>query len=329
VKLLQPFGYVFQLLANRRRQNYKQKADELWRSPVPVIVVGNINIGGTGKSPLVIWLAEKLGLAGFKPGIVSRGYGGNAPQYPMEVTPESKPGESGEEAVMIAKRTGCPVVVDKNRTQAVQTLLESNECDIVICDDGLQHYALQRDVEIAVLDGKKGLGNGLCIPAGPLREPAERLDEVDFVVVNGQESLDLPCAATHMTIKPEAWVNLHTQEEMDIAAWSGSKNVHAVAGIGNPARFFDTLKELGFEVIEHLFEDHQSYHVSDLIFGDKLPVVMTEKDAIKCCLLNRELLHDGYWYLRISVDMDDQFIKQILARIDGDNSPSVAFRENG
>jgi tetraacyldisaccharide 4'-kinase len=303
------------MFARRRRRSYSEKLNELWKPPVPVVVVGNINVGGTGKSPLVIWLAGQFARAGFSPGIVARGYGGSAPQYPFEVTPVSEPGEAGEEAVMIAKRTGCPVVVDKNRTRAVQTLLLRNDCDIVICDDGLQHYALKRDIEIAVLDGKKGLGNGLCIPAGPLREPPGRLKEVDFVVVNGPESLNLPCAATHMTLAPEAWVNLHTQEELDIAAWSGGEQVHAVAGIGNPNRFFDTLRELGFDVIEHFFEDHQIYHVSDLVFNDKLKVVMTEKDAVKCRLLNRELMHKNYWYLRVSVDMDDQFMKLVMAKL--------------
>lgn len=330
VKLLRPFSYLFQLLARKRRQDYIHKASELWEPPVPVVVVGNINIGGTGKSPLVIWLAEQFRSAGFKPGIVSRGYGGNAPQYPFEVTEKSEPAEAGEEAVMIAKRTACPVVVDKDRTKAVQTLLENNECEIVICDDGLQHYALKRDVEIAVLDGKKGLGNGLCLPAGPLREPPERLREVDFVVVNGEESMDLPCTATHMSLKPDAWVNLHTQEELAIADWPGSKQVHAVAGIGNPNRFFDTLRELSFDVVEHHYEDHQIYHVSDLVFGDKLPVVMTEKDAVKCRLLNRELMHNDYWYLKVSVDIDDQFMQLVMASVqrDGKLARTVILDDN-
>ncbi len=318
VKLLRPFSYLFQLLARKRRQDYVDRGNELWNPPVPVVVVGNINVGGTGKSPLVIWLAEQFRITGLKPGIVSRGYGGSAPQYPFEVTSTSAPGEAGEEAVMIARRTACPVVVDKNRTKAVQALLADNECDIVICDDGLQHYALKRDVEIAVLDSKRGLGNGLCIPAGPLREPPARLSEVDFVVVNGQEPLNLPCAATHMSLEPVAWVNLHSQEELDVSAWPCSKRVHAVAGIGHPNRFFDTLRELGFDVVEHLYEDHQSYHVSDLVFGDRLPVVMTEKDAVKCRLLNRELMHNDYWYLKVSVDIDDQFMKLMIARLESD-----------
>lgn len=325
VKLLQPFSYLFQLLSRRRRQNYIQKGSDLWKSPVPVVVVGNINIGGTGKSPLVIWLAEQFAAAGFKPGIVSRGYGGNAPQYPFEVTPASEPAEAGEEAVMIAGRTGCPVVVDKNRTKAVQTILLNNDCDIVICDDGLQHYALKRDVEIAVVDGTKGLGNGLCIPAGPLREPPARLKEVDFVVVNGQESLSLPCAATHMILKPDAWVNLHSQEELAIEEWPVSKQVHAVAGISNPNRFFDSLRALGFDVLEHHFVDHKIYHVSDLIFSDRLPVVMTEKDAVKCRLLNRELMHDDFWYLRVSVDIDGQFMKRVIARLESNRARNTAL----
>lgn len=316
VKLLSPLSLVFQFFANNRRKKTIRHKEKHWRAPVPVVVVGNINVGGTGKSPLVMWLAEQLKEVGIRPGIVSRGYGGKARGKTIDVGPATSPAEVGEEAIMIARRTKCPVVVDVKRTRAVQYLLENHECDLVISDDGLQHYALDRDVEIAVLDSSKGLGNGLCLPAGPLREPPERLKEVDYVIVNGDEDIDLPCAAQRMQLRPQAWINLHDEREIPIDSWSEEKTVHGVAGIANPDRFFDTLRSLGFEVIEHRFEDHQDYSVADLVFGNSLPVIMTEKDAVKARLLSRGLMHENYWYLKVTVDLDDTFIRSLLSKID-------------
>jgi tetraacyldisaccharide 4'-kinase len=281
-------------------------------------VIGNINIGGTGKSPLLMWLAEQLALSGYRPGIVSRGYGGTTSTHPLQVIASTDPVDAGEEAVMIARRTGLPVVVDRDRNQAVQNLLLNHECDIVLSDDGLQHYAMARDLEIAVVDGTRGMGNGYCFPAGPLREPPSRLKEVDFVVVNG-ESVGLQqniAGSISMDLVAESWVNLHTLEEISIDEWPSEKQVHAVAGIGNPKRFFATLRDMGFEVVEHGLEDHHIFHVADLLFGDQLPVVMTEKDAVKCRLLNKELLHQDYWYLKVSVVTSENFVDAVLEKLE-------------
>lgn len=317
VKLLSPFSALFQFLVKKRRNQLLRTAHQRWSSPVPIIVIGNINIGGTGKSPLVIWLAQQLVLLGYSPGIVSRGYGGARAQHPLQVTASTNPVDAGEEAVMIARRTGLPVVVDRDRNQAVQSLLMNNECDIVLSDDGLQHYAMARDLEIAVIDGSRGLGNGFCFPAGPLREPPSRLKEVDFVVVNGK-SVGLKqeiAGSIYMDLIAESWINIHTMEEIGIDEWSSGKQVHAVAGIGNPKRFFDTLRGMGFEVLEHGLEDHHVFQELDLLFGDQLPVVMTEKDAVKCRLLNKELMHQEYWYLKVSVVTSDTFVDAVLEKL--------------
>ncbi len=328
VKVLTPVSYIYQWLSERRRRSIERHPERQYQAEVPVIVVGNINVGGTGKSPLVIWLAQQLLEAGYSPGIVSRGYGGKAEQYPLEVTASSDPAEVGDEAVMIARRSSCPVVVDPDRTRAVQYLLDNSTTDIVISDDGLQHYALGRQVEIAVLDGARGLGNGLCLPAGPLRERPERLKEVDFVVVNGEEQHDrkkkLPdCHRIAMQLEPVSWVNIHTGDEVPVDEWEGSKLVHGIAGIGHPERFFRTLEETGLTVLRHAFEDHHQFRNSDLLFGDNLPVVMTEKDAVKCRLLNSELIHSDYWYLKVDVTMEAGFFDQLTRRLNQETLQNV------
>jgi len=274
--------------------------------------VGNINVGGTGKSPLVGWLAQQLSRVGSKPGIVSRGYGGRAADYPCEVTGQSDPMIAGDEAVMLARKTGCPVVVDPNRPAAVRRLLAIYGCDVVISDDGLQHYALGRDVEIAVVDARNGLGNGLCLPAGPLREPASRLLEVDIVVVNGPENPRLNCQSMEMKLVPKLLVNLATDQPVEDEF--SQNTIHGIAGIGNPDRFFDSLRASGFKVIEHKFEDHHRFELTDLDFGDYLPVVMTEKDATKCRLLNPSVIHDNFWYLTVDVEISDEFLPAVMKK---------------
>lgn len=315
-RLLQPLSSLYRLIVNLRRKRILKDSKKHWQAPVPVIVVGNINVGGTGKSPLVIWLANRLQREGFKPGIVSRGYKGISKKYPLEVTAETDPRQAGDEAVMIAKRTACPVVVDPERTNAAKMLLRENDCDVIISDDGLQHYALDRQVEIVVLDADKGLGNRLCLPAGPLREPVSRLKEVDLVVANGESSIELPCSAMKMALTPLSWINLVTSEVIPVGDWNQSNLVHAVAGIGNPDRFFKSLKNSGFELLEHAYPDHHTYHLRDLSFGDSLPVVMTEKDAIKVRLLNPGLIHQNYWYLKVDVSIDEEFIGIILDKLE-------------
>lgn len=312
LNLLRPFGVVFHQLARFRRWRL-ESGEKQWRPPVPVIVVGNINIGGTGKSPLVLWLVERLRERGYLPGVVSRGYGGRASRYPLRILGSTSPRESGDEALMIARRSGCPVVVDPDRVAAAKHLLAETECNLIISDDGLQHYRLQRDVEIAVVDGTRGLGNGRCLPAGPLREPPQRLTEVDFVVVNGMPLRSLPCQSHAMTLSPSAYRNLATGEVLQPEAFTASI-VHGVAGISHPIRFFDTLRGLGHEVIEHPFADHYEFRPHDLVFEDDHAVIMTEKDAVKC----REIAsgQTNLWYLEVTAELADDFMAAIVDKIE-------------
>jgi len=314
--LLKPAAWLFTRLAQRRRRRISGDSKKFWQPPVPTIVVGNINVGGTGKSPLVIWLAAQFKARGYQPGIVSRGHGGDGP-YPLEVKPHSAAAASGDEALMLLRRTGCPVVVDPDRVSAVRWLLAEHACDVVITDDGLQHYALGRDVEIAVVDGARGLGNGLCLPAGPLREPPSRLLEVDFVVVNGQQQLTLPVVepVQAMQLAPDALVHVETGATLALDTRQLGYTVHGVAGIGHPERFFATLRSLGFEVIAHEFADHHRFSLADLMFSDSLPVIMTEKDAVKVGSLNPGLLHPNFWYLRVNAQLPDDFMARLLARL--------------
>ncbi len=302
IRMLKPASWLFQRVAARRRLAHLTGSRTPWRAPVPVVVVGNIAVGGTGKTPLVIWLAGWLRERGFSPGIVSRGYGGRRQAEPLRVRPDTDPELAGDEAPIIAARTGCPVVVCADRVRAVEHLLGATGCDLVIADDGLQHYALARTVEIAVVDGSRGLGNRLCLPAGPLREPPERLEEVDLVVVNGA-SLGLREDECVMTVVPRSFVRLATGERVDAHVFAARHSqVHAVAGVGNPARFAQTLEDLGLSPLLHPYADHHRYQGGELVFDDAWPVVCTEKDAVKLRLLD-DLPHDC-WYLEIDVAFD-------------------------
>jgi ATP-binding cassette, subfamily B, bacterial MsbA len=301
--LLRPISGVYGWSMRRRRQRYISGAAASWRAPVPVIVVGNITVGGTGKSPFVIWLINWLKARGFRPGVVSRGYGGNARRYPLAVNATTSTVDAGDEAPMIVRRTGVPMVVDPDRVTAVRALLDSTDCDLVVADDGLQHYALARDIEIAVVDGKRGLGNGLCLPAGPLREPPERLQEVDWVVTNGPAT-GLASPEWTMRVKPLAFVKLFSGQRAVPEDFAG-RAVHAVSGIGNPSRFFDTLAELGIEPIMKVLPDHHAFEASDLVFDDDLPIVMTEKDASKVRELDSTELPPDLWYLEIDLELSE------------------------
>lgn len=298
---LKPLANLFRRLSKKRRQAYLTGAKAVWVAPVPVVVVGNITVGGVGKTPLVTLLVELAREAGFKPGIVSRGYGGKAPHYPFLVTADSSAAEAGDEPLMLARRCRSPLVVDANRVAAVKHLLEKSDCDLVISDDGLQHYALGRDMEIAVLDGVRGLGNGLFLPAGPLREGPERLGDVDWVIVNGGQ-LRLEQDSKTMQLQPTALVNLLSGERRSVDALAGQE-VHAVAGIGNPQRFFSTLKALGYQLQRHAFADHHAFVADDLPENDGKAIIMTEKDAVKCAAIADERC----WYLSVEAQLDDNF----------------------
>ncbi len=262
----------------RRRQRLRHTAEAL---PVPVIVVGNIAVGGTGKTPFVIWLVERLREWGWRPGVISRGYGGSAPQYPFAVCADSDPSHCGDEPLLIARRCECPVVVAPDRVAAARALLAQSAVDVIVADDGLQHYRLGRDLEICLVDGARGLGNAALLPAGPLREPPQRLREVDLVVANGPGWDDAALRPLRMQLHSEQAHNLLSGAAQPLAAFRG-RRVHAVAGIGRPARFFEMLRAAGIDAIEHPFADHHAYVPAELAFGDALPVLMTEKDAVKC-----------------------------------------------
>lgn len=287
-----------------RRRWYRSFGYQTRQLRVPVIVVGNITVGGTGKTPLVIALVEWLQQRGYYPGVVSRGYGGRANQYPQLVYAESQALVVGDEPLLIHTRTRCPVAVAPDRLVAAQILIKQG-CTVIISDDGLQHYRLPRDVEIAVLDGERRLGNGWCLPAGPLREPAHRLTEVDLIVTNGQPQegeygMQLILQAARCLAEPYL-----TQP---VTSWQG-KTVHAVAGIGNPTRFFRQLETLGITVVPHIFPDHHAYIPEDLNFPDDLPILMTEKDAVKC----QTFAEKRYWSVPVTAACETAFW-QALAR---------------
>jgi len=311
VWILWPFERLFCYLAKRRRNKQQQQC---WHAPIPVIVVGNIQVGGTGKSPLVVALIEYLRSRGYRPGIVSRGYGAQSKAYPLLVNPQMPPSQCGDEPIMLVKRTGAPLVIDPDRVAACQYLLEQTDCDLIISDDGLQHYRMGRDIEIAVVDASRGVGNGHCLPMGPLREPPSRLAEVDMVVLNGQGEFQL-FGAFHMQLQASEWVRLSDGKAFPLHERVFSK-VHGIAGIGHPDRFFSTLTHLGLQVIEHSFPDHYAYTPADIAFGDSLPVIMTEKDAVKCRTFACD---ERYYYLKVEALLAHELTEQLdslLKRID-------------
>jgi len=287
--LLSPVSFIFRAVSGLRRAGYRSGLLSSSRLSVPVIIVGNLTAGGTGKTPLVLWLASFLKSHGRNPGIVCRGYGGRQ-GAPREVRADSDPYVYGDEAVLLARRSGCPVWTGVDRPAAARSLLDAYPCDIVLSDDGLQHYALDRDLEICVIDAERGFGNGWLLPAGPLREPPARLAEVDAVIVNGADtsgatrSLARKYNSTYlgMSLESREFRNLlHADRRVEAEFFRG-KRVHGVAGIGNPARFFRQLRELGIEVEPHAFPDHHAFQVTDLAFNGSDAIVMTEKDAVKC-----------------------------------------------
>jgi tetraacyldisaccharide 4'-kinase len=296
---LWPFSGLYRAVMAIRRWLYRSGIKKTVRFPAPVIVVGNITVGGAGKTPLVIYLANQLQQNGWRPGIVSRGYGGTA-RSPQIVTQNSDPRLVGDEAVLIVQKAACPVVVGRDRPAAVAVLLREHDCDIVISDDGLQHLALARDMEIAVFDGERRLGNGFCLPAGPLREPRRRLKTVDFIIGNGSAGE----GEWLMTLSPKTIYQLMQPSRHLTFADIQGKTVHAVAGIGHPTRFFNTLKQLGCEVIPHPFPDHYDFQKQDLVFNDDKMVIMTEKDAVKC----RAFADSKLWCLSVDAELSPQFL---------------------
>lgn len=296
-----PFSWIFRGIASVRRTLYKCGIKKTHHTSLPVIIVGNITAGGTGKTPFVIWLASYLSSSGKKPGIALRGVGGKKKLAPFHVTASSDPADAGDEAVLLAQHLGCPVVACINRVIAVHEL-KNLGCDIVICDDGLQHYRLARDLEIAIVDGQRRFGNGLHLPAGPLREPLSRLKQVDFVVTN---ETDMQRSAPYsLQLKMDSLVAIHDPKKRAELNFFSGKQVHAIAGIGHPQRFFAMLEKLNIAVIPHIFPDHHQYKPTDLDFHDNLPIIMTEKDAVKCRLMT---FKQELWALVVKPEVNKAF----------------------
>ncbi len=314
--LLWPLSLLFALLARQRRSALERKRATVADSP-PVVVVGNITVGGTGKSPFVIALVKLLQKNGLRPAVIARGYGGNAPHYPFLVTETSSVEEAGDEAIMISRSVSCPVLVDSKRVRAVAALHREHTCDVIVSDDGLQHYAMARALEIVLVDGERLVGNGLCLPAGPLREPVSRLEEVDYVVVNGEDrdaGTVLGVDETmSMHLRPTAWVNLRSGEKvaLDALPLTATGVLHAVAGIGNPQRFFRTVQGLGFSPLCHPFPDHYRFTAGDLRFAAGNTLVMTYKDAVKC----KSFANADCWYLAIDAELTADFQQRLLTDI--------------
>ena len=304
--ILAPLTFLFSSLVKARRNSYINNPKKVWNSSKPIIVVGNISMGGTGKTPLVKFIASELAKRGFKPGLVSRGYGGKY-SGTLEVTSETTYKQTGDEAQILAK-LNIPFFIDKNRSRAARKLQEKHDVDVVISDDGLQHYAMGRDIEIAVIDGARRLGNGLAFPAGPLREPKSRLSEVDFIVNNGGPTEGDEIL---MTLSPAKFIHLNSGKEYSVDKWPMHNQVHAIAGVGNPNRFFDLLLRLGFEFDKNPFPDHHKYNKRDLYYLDHLPILMTEKDAAKC----KHFKNSKIWYLSIESKIESQFIDKLEEKL--------------
>lgn len=298
--LLWPLEFLFRVIGGWRRARRVPASP-----PVPVIVVGNIGVGGAGKTPLVLFLVDALRARGLRVGIVSRGYGGKGP-FPLVVSAATGPAACGDEPALLARRTGVPVVVDPHRARAL-AMLAASGVDVVVSDDGLQHYALPRTVEIAVVDGRRGHGNGHCLPVGPLREPLSRLRSVDFVVRNGGEAGDgvvMQLAPVAMRSVADPAVTL----SVDGFLARYGERVSAVAGIGDPSRFFATLRTLGLLPAMHPFPDHHDYSRADLALP--APLVMTEKDAVKCA----GIAPGDAWYLEVAAQLPADFLPAVLRR---------------
>jgi tetraacyldisaccharide 4'-kinase len=315
--LLQPLAWLYGAVMTVRRDFYERGWLPSHRVARPVVVVGNLTVGGTGKTPLVAWLAEKLSQRGLSVGILSRGYGSSA-NAPRAVEPSSSWREVGDEPLLLRQRTGCATVVATDRVAGARALIERG-VDVIIADDGLQHLRLARNCEVVVIDGTRGFGNGRLLPAGPLREPVAQLAHADLVVFNGapeHESiahLGLPANArcAQMTLFPGNAVPLDGRRTARALESFRGQRVHAVAGIGNPVRFFGDLRGRGLDIIEHPFADHHPFTAADLDFGADTPVLMTEKDAVKC----RAFASARLWYVPVTARFSDAHAAEVLERV--------------
>ncbi|ARD45378.1 tetraacyldisaccharide 4'-kinase [Colwellia sp. PAMC 21821] len=328
VPLLLPLSILFAVLSFLRRLAYQVGLFKQIKMSVPVVVVGNIGIGGNGKTPVTLYLVEKLTEQGIKVGVVSRGYGSKAPHYPYQVTDESSAETAGDEPLLIFQRSGAPVVIGADRIQACQCLIDLG-CEIIIADDGLQHYRLARDFEFIVIDGKRLFGNGLLLPAGPLRETTSRITRADCVIVNGLTTWQKQVSAfalpvLTMVLKANQVINVKSGECVELETFLAQnlamdKRINAIAGIGDPQRFFNTLEQVGF-ILSSVqgFIDHQAFSEDDLApFSSDIPLLMTEKDAVKCASFAQE----HYWYLPVDAEFtthaNGESIATVVTKIAG------------
>jgi tetraacyldisaccharide 4'-kinase len=316
--MLLPLSLFFRAIVALRRVAYRSGLLRSVRLPVPVVVVGNITVGGSGKTPLVAALALALAQRGFHPGIVSRGYGRDRDDdHPLPVDPDADPRRVGDEPLLLA-RAGFPVVVARDRVAAGRALLARHPtCDVILADDGLQHYRLRRSVEIAVVDAARALGNGWLLPAGPLREPASRLRAVDAVVVLAAAGTPAPLpelrGAFTMTLVGDRFVRVDDPLTTLPASALAREGVHALAGIGHPARFFAQLAAMGIPATPHSFPDHHRFIASDLALPDAQAILMTEKDALKC----ETFADERCWYLPVRARIDEALVNLIEGKLRG------------
>jgi len=302
-RLLVPLSWLYRGVVRARRRCYARGSCRVQRFSKPVVVVGGITVGGSGKTPLVMHIAQLLVKRGCRPGIVSRGYGGHPPRRPLRVDAVTPPAACGDEPAMMARRLQVPIVVDVDRPRGINALIAESGCDIVISDDGLQHYAMDRQVEIAVVGGTR-MGNGWCLPAGPLREPQSRMEAVDLVVYKGS----VPSAGGYaMALRIETLQRLNGGEQRPVEAFQGQR-VHGVAGTGDPAGFFAALTACGLAVAPHPFPDHHAYQPEDFTALRDAPIVMTEKDAVKCL----DIPLDDAWCARARVDLNEGFDNKLI-----------------
>lgn len=306
--LLLPLSWLYGLVSGIIRLCWRLGLKKAWQAPVPVVVVGNLTAGGNGKTPVVVWLVEQLQQRGIRVGVVSRGYGGKAAHYPLLLTPDTTTTEAGDEPVLIFQRTGAPVAVSPARVDAVKALLADSPVQLIVTDDGLQHYRLHRDKEIVVIDGVRRFGNGWWLPAGPMRERASRLKTVDAVITNGGIAQPGEIA---MRLQPGLAVNLLTGERCNVNAL---QNLVAMAGIGHPPRFFATLHESGARPVKTAaLADHQALSRQDVaaLLEPEQTLIMTEKDAVKC----RAFAENNWWYLPVDAHLEDKQAEKLLQEL--------------
>ncbi len=292
--LLLPLAWLYGAVVAVRRAAYARGWLASRHPGVPVLIVGNITVGGTGKTPLVAELAARARGRGRRPGIVTRGYGGRTGDRPQRVTADADVRVVGDEPLLLARHGDCPVMVSPDRIAAAEALVSDAGVDCILSDDGLQHYRLRRDAEIVVRDGLRGEGNGWLLPAGPLREPARRMRSVDMTLTQGQVG--------DFHLRPGDWRRVDGADEHRPFASLSGQRAHAVAGIGDPARFFAMLTAAGIEVMPHAFADHHAFRPAELAFDDDMPVLMTEKDAVKCAAFARP----GWWYVPVTATFTDE-----------------------